>query len=151
MYLDSSTVSRSITGASGGKTSRAWRPRRGRRRPASATIHRRYHGEPHGQPERGLKAGSASPTPRAWAAAVQGQVLVTIPGGQASSLIASGAPRAAHGESAAAPGERGRVSGVSSTQSRSITGASGGNSESLGRPDGGGARPASATPPTPPR
>ncbi|MBK9352307.1 MAG: hypothetical protein IPN05_19870 [Sulfuritalea sp.] len=36
VYLDSSTVSRSITGATGGN-SRAWRPRRWRRAPASPT------------------------------------------------------------------------------------------------------------------
>ncbi|MBK9352315.1 MAG: hypothetical protein IPN05_19910 [Sulfuritalea sp.] len=51
---DSSTVSRSITGASGGNFES----------PAASTVaatdqhqrhHRRHHGEPHGQPERGRR------------------------------------------------------------------------------------------------
>ncbi|MBK9352314.1 MAG: hypothetical protein IPN05_19905 [Sulfuritalea sp.] len=89
VYLDSSTVSRSITR----------RQRRQLRESPAASDgggddqhqrhHRRHHGEPHGQPERGRRA-AASPTPRAPGAAAQGQVLVTITGGSIIT-IASGA------------------------------------------------------------
>ncbi|MBK9352321.1 MAG: hypothetical protein IPN05_19940 [Sulfuritalea sp.] len=124
VYLDSSTVSRSITGATGGNFESLAASTVAATTSISDTTGR-HHGEPHGQPERIAEGGSITYTASLGAAA-QGQVLVTITGGSIIT-IASGATSGT--VSVAAPGED--VYLDSSTVSRSITGASGGNFESL--------------------
>jgi hypothetical protein len=144
VYLDSSTVSRSITGATGGNFESL----------AASTVaasdqhqrhHRRHHGEPHGQPERSPKA-AASPTPRAWAPRRRRPGAGDHHRRQRHHHRQRRQQR--HGERRRA--RRGRVSGQQHGEPQHHRR----HGRQLREPrglHGGGERPASATPPTPPR